>query len=213
MAAEKTSKLVANPAFGCPAADLFRDFDLSRGEIPGARRVETRLSAMRGAFVNEQAYADALGHGDRVMYHVCSVQSGNAPGDLHYGLGVLQPGRIGPEYAMTKGHYHSRREAAEVYVILRGEGAMLLEDESTGTTQMISLGENRIVYVPGHTAHRTYNTSAEPLLYLGIYPADAGHDYGTIAERGFRKTVVATPAGPECVDCADFDMDQLRFSG
>jgi glucose-6-phosphate isomerase len=132
---------------------------------------------------------------------------------LHYGLGVLQPGRIGSEYSMTKGHFHSRREAAEVYVILRGSGAMLLEEENTGAAEMILLAENRVAYVPGNTAHRTYNTGNSPLVYLGIYPANAGHDYGTIVERGFRKTIIATSAGPTCVDRVELALEQLQTGG
>jgi glucose-6-phosphate isomerase len=188
------------------------DIDLSGGDIRGVRRRETWLSNMSGYFVDQPAYARALEQGDRILYHVCPVQSENLPGDMHFGLGVLHPGRIGSEFAMTKGHFHSRREAAEVYFILRGDGAMLLEEEGTGTSDVIALARQRIVYVPGHHAHRTYNLGDKPLIYLGIYSADAGHDYGSITEQGFRKTIVATSSGPACVDRSALKTDIRRVA-
>jgi glucose-6-phosphate isomerase len=67
---------------------------------------------------------------------------------------------------------------------------MLLEDEQTSESRLEPLGAGKVVYVPGHTAHRTMNTGNEPLTYFGVYPAYAGHDYGAIAERNFRKILV-----------------------
>lgn len=104
------------------------------------------------------------------------------------------PGRIGDEYYLTKGHYHSCREADEVYIGLTGQGAMLLEDEND--CRLVPLGPNQIVYVPGHTAHRTINTGTVPLTYIGVYPAKAGHDYGSIADKNFRCVVVERDGQP-----------------
>ena len=61
---------------------------------------------------------------------------------------------------------------------------------------MVLLQPNSVVYVPGHTAHRTMNTGDEPLVYLGVYPATAGHDYGVIARRNFRSIVVKRDGRP-----------------
>jgi glucose-6-phosphate isomerase len=44
------------------------------------------------------------------------------------------------------------------------------------------------------------NTGDEPLVYLGVYPAAAGHDYAAVAERNFRYVVVARDNGPELLD-------------
>ncbi len=41
------------------------------------------------------------------------------------------------------------------------------------------------------------NTGSEPLVYIGIYPAKAGHDYGAIAERNFRSVVVEKQGQPQ----------------
>jgi glucose-6-phosphate isomerase len=77
---------------------------------------------------------------------------------------------------------------------------MLLEDENTGRSVLLPLGKGRIVYVPGYTAHRTMNTGSEPLVYLGIYPANAGHDYGAIAKRNFQKILVERSGRPTLID-------------
>jgi glucose-6-phosphate isomerase len=84
------------------------------------------------------------------------------------------PGKIGDEYFLTKGHLHAWRPAAEFYFGLSGEGVMLLEDEATGESRLVPLRPHHAVYVPGHTAHRTVNTGAVPLTYLGVYPARPG---------------------------------------
>jgi len=104
------------------------------------------------------------------------------------------------EYFMTKGHLHARREAAEFYIGLQGEGVMLLENEATGESCMLPLRPNQAVYVPGRTAHRTMNTGSGPLTYLGVYPANAGHDYSAIARRNFRRLVVARDGQPVMVE-------------
>jgi glucose-6-phosphate isomerase len=73
---------------------------------------------------------------------------------------------------------------------------MLLEGDDGGESRMVLLRPNSIVYVPGHTAHRTINIGDEPLAYLGVYPARAGHDYGVLAERNFRSVVVNRDGRP-----------------
>lgn len=184
---------------------LARSYETEQGELAGAKFVERRLSQLDGCFEDADAFQRAKEKGDPVVYKVGSVEPSDGAGDLHYGLGVLYPGRVGEEYFMTKGHLHAIREAAEVYIGLRGEGFMLLEHETTGESRLEPLGAGKVVYVPGHWAHRTMNTGSEPLTYFGVYPANAGHDYGVIAERNFRKVLVAGPDGPVLKDRAGID--------
>lgn len=181
-------------------AELGGTYDAATGQLKGATMAHRNLSDLRGSFVDAQAFESALRQGDPLIYTVASVEPGKGSGDLHYGLGVLMPGKIGEEYFLTKGHYHAWREAAEVYIGLRGEGCMLLEDESSGLSRMVPLGAGKIVYVPGHTAHRTINTGSEPLVYIGVYPAAAGHDYGSIATRNFRKVLIERDGHPLLLD-------------
>ena len=170
--------------------------DLSAGRIVGQPVVQRRLSDLRGAFDDPGAYEAALAQRDPLVYSVSSVEPGQGAGDLHYGLGLIMPGQVGGEYFLTKGHIHHWRDAAEVYIGLGGEGMMLLEDEASGESRALRLAVGSVVYVPPRTFHRTANTGAAPLTYLGVYPAQAGHDYGALAERNFRQVVVAVDGAP-----------------
>lgn len=175
-------------------------YDPTRAHLEGGTVVERRLSQLGSCFADAAAYQAALGQDDTLVYRVTAVEPAHGLGDLHYGLGILYPGKVGNEYFLTKGHLHSTREAAEVYIGLSGEGMMLLEDEITGESRLEPLGAGKVVYVPGHTAHRTMNTGSQPLTYFGIYPANAGHDYGAIAQRNFLKILVEEDGQPRLKD-------------
>ncbi|WP_404425436.1 glucose-6-phosphate isomerase family protein [Nibricoccus sp. IMCC34717] len=179
-----------------PLESLLSRFDIASGVIAGAPRVERRLSDLKGCFADTAAYEAALAQGNPLLYTVAAVEPGTGEGDLHYGLGILMPGKIGDEYWMTKGHLHAWRPAAEFYIGLSGNGVMLLEDEEGREARMVPLEKNGVVYVPGHVAHRTMNTGTEPLAYLGVYPARAGHDYAVIAKRNFRHVIVERAGKP-----------------
>jgi len=165
-------------------------FDPETGEVESATPQPRHLDGLAGKFVDDLAYRQALQNGNPLIYSVSSVEPAHGDGQLHYGIGKLMPGKIGCEYYFTFGHFHAHRPAAEIYIGLSGEGLMLLQYEITGDTQVQPLKSNTVVYVPGHTAHRTINTGAKPLLYLGVYPAQAGHDYGIIAKKNFNKVVL-----------------------
>jgi glucose-6-phosphate isomerase len=112
--------------------------DLSVAYTPDSARignrpfVQRRLADLRGCFADADAFETALANDNPILYEVTAIEPASGDGQLHYGLGIIHPGKIGDEYHLTKGHYHSHRPAAEVYVGLRGEGVMLLEDEATG---------------------------------------------------------------------------------
>jgi glucose-6-phosphate isomerase len=180
-------------------------FDPVSGRIDGAPLTERHLTDLRGCFYDSAAYEAALLAGNPLLYTVASVECGGGEGDLHYGLGRIMPGRVGSEYFMTKGHFHAWREAAEIYIGLEGEGVMLLEDEGSGTTQIVPLRRHEAVYVPGRTAHRTINVGPSPLTYLGVYPASAGHDYGAIGQRNFRKVLIERNGKPVLLDRSELE--------
>lgn len=166
-----------------------KHFDPTSAQIEGASWTERRLSQLPGCFADTGAYNATLEHEDPLVYSVSTLEPANGAGDLHIGLGKIMPGRVGSEYFLTRGHLHAWREAAEIYIGLSGEGLMLLETEG-GEARSIPLTANSIVYVPGHTAHRTVNVGSSPLTYLGIYPALAGHDYAALASNNFRQVVL-----------------------
>lgn len=184
-------------------------FDPLNPHIPDASYSQRHLSDLAGYFADTDAYNRQLESDDPLLYRVYSIEQWAGEGDLIYGLGVLMPGKIGDEYFLTKGHYHAWRPAAEVYIGLSGSGLMLLEDEATHESRLLPLTAHSAVYVPGHTAHRTINIGDVPLTYVGINPARAGHDYGSIQHQNFRKVVVEVAGRPTLLDRADY-LRQLR---
>lgn len=160
----------------------------------------TKLSDLAGLFADQAAYEHALAQGDPIVYQVSSFTQMSGERQLHFGFGMLMPGRVGAEYFMTRGHLHNQRDAAEVYLGLGGKGVLLLENEATGDSSVLPLLKDDVVYIPGFTAHRTINVGDEPLLYVGVYPADAGHDYTLTTHRNFRKLVIDLDGAYHLVD-------------
>ena len=101
---------------------------------------------------------------------------------------------------MTKGHYHAVLETAEIYVCLKGEGFMVMENPE-GDAAVEPLSPGKVLYVSPRWAHRSVCTSRqEDLVTFFVYPGNAGHDYGTIEQQGFRKLVLDGPNGIQVVD-------------
>jgi glucose-6-phosphate isomerase len=162
--------------------------------------IQRRLSALRGQFLDQDAYQAMLAQGDPVLYEVYEIVRPHQAGELLTGVSIVHPGKVGVEFFMTKGHFHAVLDTAEVYLCLNGEGFMVMEDPE-GNCQVDPLVPGKILYVPPRWAHRSVCTSGrEDLVTFFIYPGHAGHDYGTIEERGFRKLVIEGEKGIEVVD-------------
>lgn len=179
-------------------------FDAQTGEIEGRTATLRHLGDLTGCFANPVAYQQALAVANPLLYRVTQIEAAQEEGDLHYGLAILYPGKVGNEYYMTKGHLHAWRPAAELYIGLAGRGLMLLEEEGSGECRAVPLEANRTVYVPGYTAHRTINIGKEPLVYWGILSSRAGHDYGSIGQRNFRKIVVEVEGRPTVMERSEY---------
>jgi glucose-6-phosphate isomerase len=182
------------------------NFDL--GVIENAPTTLRHLVDLRGYFLDEESFNAAVPE-NPVVYTLSSVEFAQGEGQLHCGLGTLMPGKIGSEYFFTRGHLHTWRAAAEVYLGLTGEGFLLLEHEN-GQSDFLPLSPGLIVYVPGYTAHRTINTGGTPLSYLGIYPAQAGHDYAAIKATNFRHVVVEIDGQPQLVDRKEYILRTIQ---
>ena len=166
------------------------DFSLLDGLSKGAAPTVRRLSHMRGIFANELAETRALRErGDPTIYEFYELGAPESAGGLAFGTSITYPGKIGDEYYMTKGHFHSILDTAEVYYTLSGKGCMLTESPE-GDVVLHSLELGRAVYVPERYAHRSVNTGPAPLVTFFVFRADAGHDYATIETKGFRKLVI-----------------------
>ncbi|BAA31083.1 192aa long hypothetical protein [Pyrococcus horikoshii OT3] len=173
--------------------------DFESGVIEGAKKLVRRLSDMKGYFLDEETWRELVEREDPVVYEVYAVEQEEKEGDLNFATTVLYPGKVGKEFFFTKGHFHAKRDRAEVYIALKGKGGMLLQTPE-GEARWIPMEPGTVVYVPPYWAHRTVNTGDEPFIFLAIYPADAGHDYGTIAEKGFSKIVIEENGEVKVVD-------------
>jgi Thermophilic glucose-6-phosphate isomerase and related metalloenzymes len=94
---------------------------------PDADHIVRSLSAMRGQYAHADAFEEALQRGDVPVYEVHEIRRPPAPGELCAGLSIVHPGRVTNKYFMTKGHFHARLDAAEVYYCLLRHGMMVME--------------------------------------------------------------------------------------
>lgn len=183
-----------------PPADTLVRVDFTDGSLGGPVAELCRtVGDLAGLFVSEAARA-ALPQ-DTLVYRVqtyAPVPEGTR-GGLFYGVTFLQPGRVGDEYFMTRGHFHAAGEAAEFYWCVRGEGVLLLMDRHR-RCRAERMRPGSLHYVPGHTAHRTVNTGAEVLCVGACWPADAGHDYAAIAAEDFSARVLRVDGQPQVVE-------------
>jgi glucose-6-phosphate isomerase len=174
--------------------------DPSSGVItPYDNLIQRRLSNMKGMFLDEGARETMLEKEDTVLYEVYEVNVPDQEGHLLVCTSITYPGMVGNEYVMTKGHFHEEMATAEVYHCLRGEGIMMMESDR-GDWRAELMAQGRVIYVPPFYAHRSINTGDEPLISFCVYPGGAGHDYGTIETKGFRKVVLDRNGKPEIED-------------
>jgi len=162
--------------------------------------IQRRLSELTYMFYDHRAVESFLkDNGDIVVYEVYEKEIPQRDGEIQFCSSITHPGKIGDEYFMTKGHFHARRDTAEIYYCIRGNGFMLMELES-GEYVMEEMYPGRTVYVPAYYAHRSINTGKEPLISLAVYPGDAGHDYGSIETRGFKHLLVESNGKPTVIE-------------
>jgi glucose-6-phosphate isomerase len=174
--------------------------DPSSGVItPHDNLIQRRLSHMKGMFVDEPATKAVLEREDTLLYEVYEVRVPDESGHLLVCTSITYPGKVGDEYFMTKGHFHENIATAEVYYCLRGQGLMMMESDR-GDWKAEPMTQGRVIYVPPFYAHRSINTGQDPLISFCVYPGGAGHDYGSIETRGFRKLVLERNGNPKIED-------------
>jgi glucose-6-phosphate isomerase, archaeal len=168
--------------------------DLDTGRLePERELVERRLSDMRELFLDGSAET-----GDPLIYRVSGIPVPPTNANVLGSTTVIEPGTIGREYFMTKGHFHEARDRAELYLGLAGDGRLVLATED-GRNAVEPIAPGTVNYVPGGWAHRSVNVGDESLVFFAAYVGDAGHDYATVEEHGFPVLVVRGEQGPEIV--------------
>lgn len=174
--------------------------DWKNGIVRGAEvcKSSTSLGQLKGIFRDQPAW-ESMNH-DSVVY---SVQRHDplgleTSGGLCWGSTTIEPGCVGGEYFMTRGHFHAKRDRCEYYTTAQGTGMLVLMGEDrVASVEPMSPGS--LHYIPGHTAHRTINTGDVPLVFWACWPSDAGHDYETIARHGFSVRVMKHNGAPTII--------------
>ena len=155
---------------------------------PNTTHMVRRISDMKGMYRDGEAQA-ALERTDPPVYEVFTADIPQQEGHLIYGISIVNPGKVGDEFYMTKGHFHQKLDTAEVYYCLQGHGYLVMQTPEVQVSA-VALSPGRVAYVPPCWAHRSVNVGSERLVTLFIFPADAGHDYGTIEAEGFAQLLL-----------------------
>jgi glucose-6-phosphate isomerase len=173
--------------------------------LPGAKptridnHIQRHLSSLKGQCLDQDDYESMLAKEDTLIYEVYEIKRPEVEGEMLMGISIVHPGKIGREFNMTKGHFHTILDTSEVYYCLQGEGFMVMETPE-GETSVEPLSPGKVLYVPPRWAHRSVCTSRQSdLITFFVYPANAGHDYGTIEQLGFRKLVIEGQNGIEII--------------
>lgn len=162
--------------------------------------IQRNLSNMAGQYQDLEAYEAMVSDEDTLLYQVYELKRPEVAGEILHGVSIVHPGKVGNEYFMTKGHYHTVLETAEIYYTLKGQGYMVMETPE-GDWAVEELSAGGVLYVPPRWAHRSINIgSEEDLVMFFAYPGDAGHNYATIETQGFRKLVLEIDDQTKIVD-------------
>lgn len=89
-------------------------------------------------------------------------------------LTVVNPGKVGKEFYLTKGHVHKNR-TPEFYILLEGMGSLVLQ--KVGKSKEVKLKKGKIALIPEGWAHRLTNTGRRKLKVLTIYHENSKPDY------------------------------------
>lgn len=165
---------------------IFSDDNLIGEKVEKATR---RLKDLKGIFHDEKVFSSMSE--DTLAYEVSSFlpEKEGTPGGLYFGITYLYPGKVGDEYFMTKGHFHAQVDRAEFYWGIKGEGMLIMMDQSRKVwAERVFPGS--LHYIPGGIAHRVANTGNQLLSFGACWPSDAGHNYAEIAVNGFEKRLL-----------------------
>jgi glucose-6-phosphate isomerase len=158
-------------------------------------RYERFLRDLKGLYRDEDAYQQLLAADDgSPVYWVETSHTEAGPGGLITGISALEPGKVGEEYFMTRGHLHALADRSELYVGLSGRGVMILETLE-GASELVEVLPGQAVYVPGHWVHRSVNVGDERFVTMFCYAADAGQDYSIIERAGGMASLVVDVNG------------------
>ena len=175
--------------------------DFSTGELAGegVEEVCRTLGQLEGLFRDKEAWG--VMNAAQLVYRLQMFRpvAEGVVGGLFWGTTFVEPGLVGDEYFMTKGHFHVLRNRSEYYVTTGGEGALILMDEGR-RTRFELMRPGSVHYIPSGHAHRVANTGSSVLSFLACWPSDAGHDYESVLEHGFSARLRRVDGSPLLVE-------------
>jgi glucose-6-phosphate isomerase, archaeal len=156
---------------------------------PGVTESVRRVKDLAGMFRDEAA-RQALDP-ETVAYRVQAYEPKpeGEEGAVCAATTFLEPGMVGDEYFMTRGHYHANQDRPELEVVISGQGAFVLMDRDRNTW-MEPASPGSVHHVPPGVAHRAVNTGNETFVFVSYWASETGHDYQAIRERGFGARLV-----------------------
>jgi glucose-6-phosphate isomerase, archaeal len=151
--------------------------------FPGVRANRRKLSDIADVFTDGAAVR-SLTADNPLIYEFFDLRDALQGSRMSFGLTILQPGTVGGEYYMTRGHFHAQaQDGDELYLGVSGTGLLQLQSRA-GESQALELTPGRMLYTPLAWAHRTINTGSEPLVFFSIWPSSTAYDYEEITRRG-----------------------------
>ena len=139
------------------------------GVLEGAAVKESRrtIAGLAGYFRDEPARV-ALNQ-NRLAYRVQAYEPKpeGERGAVCCATTFLEPGMVGDEYFLTRGHFHANEDCPELEVTVSGTGVLVLmtADRRTWTEPMRA---GSVHHVPPGTAHRVANTGDETLVFVSV---------------------------------------------
>jgi glucose-6-phosphate isomerase len=160
---------------------------------------EKRIKHLKEVFGDEESFKKL--DPEKVVYSVQSylpVKEGT-PGGLYFGTTTIQPGKVGNEYFMTRGHFHANLDRGEYYWGVQGEGMLILMDKNRNTWGEI-MSPGSLHYIGVNIAHRVANMGSTALIFGACWPSDAGHNYEETEQKGFSSRLVEINHKPQLID-------------
>jgi len=165
---------------------------------PKEKTIARRVSYLSKMFHDRTAAESLIKQGDPVVYETSYYGFKTSLSDMALGVTRIQPGKVGDEYFMTKGHFHEAKNQPEIYFCVKGEGYLLLETID-GEFQAEKWTEGTISHIPPMWAHRTINTGMGLMVFVASYHLSAGYSYEAVEKNGFKKLLVERNEKPELI--------------
>src|SRR6056297_1052769 len=92
------------------------------------KKVERYLSDIKPYVKDKKTINKLITKKDELVYQVFQRDIPKEEGQLQHSITVIKSGNISGECYLTKGHYHSNPKSAEIYIGLKGNGVLVLQN-------------------------------------------------------------------------------------